>query len=617
MRKVHTPTLEELRAKFGTALMPSASSEERERALMRLQVIATTLRRRGMAEEHNPAVTLLRSAGVLPARPPYPIPDELLTQLQSAGVRARELRALRALLAFREKPVLEYTTEDIEAFVRRPPLGGAALDSAAPAAAAETVPPGGRDNERRLLRCLFRKYFKHLGLARENPVLDRSAPRMLSPTKYPEVVRADYERMLSHAKHFTRKTKTSLIGSFDRARRWAAEFRSDEIALSELLWREGECEAVLRWLLRPNRDGTAKSNSSVHPALEFLRILFLSSGRVRREVRDHLDDVKRNLRVDKSDYGPLTALGLRDEDAAPAPADDQVGAIRETLARDAAHLGSLGVRGKGRLRKALRNRALLETFIWLGGRLGSVASFRADQIFVDRSDDSFYFDSVIVKRTHRRTKPLLPERWVDEYTYSRWVLPTPAFESYCDLFAARGYDLREYVRTRRRELIPWVRVTAPNTFGPDAVGHEVSPLWFGGTDGYLSSVGIATVMHQLCRSHGIDRGQVHIFRRYAAVQTNEAAAKSQTAVLKVLRMTEEIRRRYVVSVESSVHKVYPQQKSASAALAAPNAAAAGLPAAAPEVAGPRAADVSQAAATPKRKRKAMSYTLADVLHATH
>lgn len=622
------PTTEHVRSLYGAVVYPEAEPAERRRALLRLHVLATRLRKSGVAEEHNAAVALLRSAGVLPARPPYRIPDRLLTDLQAARVTERQLRALRALLAFRTKALEEYTPQDIEDFVRRPKERTRLPDAVAwdPGAVeqAETGFKKGRDNERCLLRCVFRAYFRRRGITQPNPVPDRRPARRAGPETYPAAVRDDFDQLMAHALRgqFTRKTKRGLVGHFDLARRWAAQFRDAQRSLADLLWSAGEGEECMRWLLRPHADGRAKSEASAHPAVDFMRLLFLATGRPQREVRDRIEDLESNLRRDGSASGPLTALGLREEDPAPAPGKEQAAAIRATFARQIEHLRRIGRRGQARLIKVLRDRALFETCVWLGGRLGSVASFRADQIFIDHSEDYFFFENVVVKRTPRRRKPFFPERWVGEFTYSRWTLPSLVFEAYCELLEARGYDLRAYMKERRPELLPWIEVIRPDTFGPDAVGRKVSALWDGGRAGHLTASGIAHAMRRICRAHGIERGQVHIWRRFAAVQTNEAAGRDQSAVLKLLRMSEETRRRYVISMDSSVHKVYPEQASASEALARQPEA---LPAAAPETAAAPAPPVAAPAVgdpgpapeprprSASRPRRALGYTLADIV----
>lgn len=124
------------------------------------------------------------------------------------------------------------------------------------------------------------------------------------------------------------------------------------------------------------------------------------------------------------------------------------------------------------------------------------------------------------------------------------------------MLAVDGYDLIGYLRTHDARLVPWVEVTRDDPYGAAARGKRVSPLWRR-TRGILRASGIASALEKLCRAAGIDRGRAHIFRRWAAIRMNEAAMAHPQAVQRVLRMTEDTRRRYLVSAARSLRHAIP------------------------------------------------------------
>lgn len=521
-----------------------ADPARRAQEVRRLQQLANILRQAGMDEGENPASAYLRACGIKRHAPRIAvlakvgIPSAFLCS--AAVLRVPEAaRVLGLLVEHCGMHPDAITTDDIERFLARERKGNTRGER-----------PSQR--ERHLLKRAFRLYYAFMGRATPNPVITQALRKQTDLSAFPPACRKDGERLARYAAEhrFTRATERTLFTVFNAYLRFLTECEPARATAGPFAALEDPALALrfVCWRFSVPPDQLPRSVSGLGSIFHLIRSGLAVSGMSETAITDRLIALKRGLRGGK-DRGRYDLLTLRSPDPAPAPSTKQVERSRVQFQAELADLRERGAEGK--LGRVMRERNLMETPLRTGMRLTTLASCRGDRIIYDEATETVYVDEVVVKANRRRQRILVPETQVGNVTLSRWYLDPTLLELYEESYQLDGYSLFGWLETGDRRCLPWVRAR-DNTFGPQAKGQLVSPLWRGGRFGYLSKVSISLILSGISKDRlGLQRGSGHPLRRRAAIDFAAAADIYPQAVEALLRMGPGMQARYRVSTDRS------------------------------------------------------------------
>lgn len=525
---------DELREAHAVAADTGRPRAERRRARLVLRRKAERGRAQGTADADNLALQLVRALGTRRPRRGRPTLERLgLSEPLAPRVSPKYLDTLDQFLETAGKEIGAITKADVDAF--------------ASAARCKSSTVKRRSDLRRAFIVLI-----DLGLASENPApliareRTRSAPL---PGNGPR-----FEAWLKKVGFLPSSREKSRDGYRELAR-WAAVENLDLAGVPEALWSDPEMELLQRlvfWWARPReKDGKPRSKTCIAALDTFLHRLWRWSGHDPVDARDKLRRLWRRFRSSGADQGDLDKLDLAPEDPAPAPRKERCEALPGWYAEQIAGLRA-SARSRTRLVRMLRERDAFFCWTENGARRKSFAGFRFDQLFQDERGH-WYFDEVPTKKT-RQPKRVVNKVWkIGEQWFSRWYVPPTLVALFAETLQAEDarYDLMDYLRTRRRELVPWV-VARDDTFGAHMKGKQVSAVWRG-RPGHLTIHGVYQLGVRIVRERlGAQRGGPHALRRRAIMNKNALAKMYPQAAQALQHLTPKTRAIYEWSEDNDV-----------------------------------------------------------------
>lgn len=562
---------DELREAHAIAADASRPRGERRRARLVLRRKAERVRAQGAADADNLALQLFRALGARRPRHGRPTLSRLgLGELLAPRVSPKHLDTLDQFLERTAKEIAAIAKADVDAF--------------ASAARCKASAAKRRSDLRRAFAVLI-----ELGLATKNP-----APLLQCERSRSEPLPANgplFEQWLKKS-GFLPSSRESSTDAYRALARWATLEKLELAALPKRLWSEPEMELLqmlVHWWARPReKDGKPRSKTCINRLDTFLHRLWRWSGHDPVDARDKLRRLWRKFRSSGADQGELDLLDLAPEDPAPAPRKERCDALPAWYAEQIAELRT-SARSRTPLVRMLRERDAFFCWTENGARRRSFAGFRFDQLLQDERGH-WYFDEVPTKKT-RQPKRMVNKMWkIGEQWFSRWYVPPSLIALLAETLKAEDprYDLIEYLRTRRRELVPWV-VARDDTFGAHMKGKSVSAVWRGRM-GHLTIAGVYQMGVRIARQRlGAQRGGPHALRRRAILNKNALAKLYPQAAEMLQHLTPKTRAIYEWSEDNDVGLMWDVP-----AAAAPTTETS---------AARRASDASGAPARPRRTRR--------------
>lgn len=134
-------------------------------------------------------------------------------------------------------------------------------------------------------------------------------------------------------------------------------------------------------------------------------------------------------------------------------------------------------------------------------------------------------------------------------TRGDWIIDGDLIPLWSEMLASFGVDLIGFIRSNgtARELVRWFTATEDVTFGRRVLGTDVAPLWLSDS-GYLKKPEIARRFKRIVRKVlQKDTGQVHIFRRRAALDHRAESIANPLLVEKMFQMSRGLQDAYAIS----------------------------------------------------------------------
>lgn len=524
----------ELREAHSIAADRTRPREERRRARMILRRKTERLRGQGVTDPNNVALHLLDSLGVRRPRRGRPTLARLgLSERLQARAPRKQLDTLDQFLETVGKDVSAVTEADVDAF--------------ASAARCRSTNIKRRSDLRSAFKILI-----SLGLADRNP-----APFVGRRGKRELLLPLEGQRFESFLKAcgFLPSSRKSSLDAYLAIVRWTKLEQLDLASLPEALWSDPDMrllEKLVCWWARPReKDGRPRSKTCIQRLDTTLHRLWRWAGRDPVDARDKLRRLWRRFRSSGADQGDLDKLDLAPEDPAPAPRRERCEALPAWYAEEIARCRESSA-SHAALVSILRERDAFFCWTENGARRRSFAGFRFDQL-KQNERGQWYFDEVPTKKT-RQPRRVVNKIWkIGEQWFSRWYVPPWLIALFAETLKAEDprYDLLEYLRTRRRELVPW-EPARDDTFGAHMKGKPVAPMWRG-RRGHLTISGVYDLGVKIVRVRlGAQRGGPHALRRRAILNKNALAKLYPQAAEALQHLTAKTRAIYEWSEDNDV-----------------------------------------------------------------